>query len=969
MEQNDHQPADSPSAESAAGGDAAPDVPWATYRLQLTKDLPLARAEALVPYLVSLGVSHLYASPLLAARPGSQHGYDVIDHSRLNAELGTDAQFRSLALALRRRGLGMIVDVVPNHMCISDQANGRWQDVLENGPGAASTEFFDIDWGPPKPELAGKVLLPILGEQFGRELERGALKVSYAQGVFGLCYGDHCLPLDPRSWRLLLEPLWRLVAQRGGSEAPAAVEVESILRALGNWPVARGDHRARRHEREALVRRISQQVSDPAIKRDLDEVLFVINGTEGQPRSFDALERLVQSQPYRLAHWRVAAHEINYRRFFDINDLAAIRVEREDVFNVVHQLPARWLHEGLISGFRVDHVDGLLEPARYLQRLSNLGPAAGQRAPFIAVEKILAASERLPEEWSADGTTGYEHAATVGGVLVDADNAALLRDTWRKITGDTQTFADVAYTCKRLILATAVAAELTVLARRLDAISEQHRYTRDFTFASLAGGLREVLACFPVYRTYVNRDTREVSARDGQVIARAVREAAWRNPVINRSLFRFIEDVLMLRDPEGLSSGEREQRRDFVLRLQQLTGPVMAKGVEDTAFYRYFPLLSLAEVGGEPDRLGITVAEFHEYNRRRAETQPRGLSASATHDTKRGEDLRARLHVLSELPTEWTPAVVHWREMNQRLRVDATGAEQVDAAIELFIYQSLAGSWPLGGLAAQPDYRERFQAYVRKAIAEAKLRTSWINPDVEYEQAVAGFVDAIMDAARSGPFLESLQTFVGRIAAPGMWNSLAQVLLKVAGPGIPDIYNGCELWDFSFTDPDNRRPVDFRRRQAMLADVRQRASGDAAETARALLAAPEDGAIKMFVLQRALQVRRAHAAAFAGTTYEACTTSGRREQMAVAFARGARGQRVLAVTGRLFARLAPDGERPVGTVWYDTRVALPDVPAGARYREALTDRVLSPERRGDAASFALADVCAVLPVALIEETV
>ena len=955
-------------AGQAASNSLRDGKPLATYRLQFNKAFSLSRARELIPYLASLGISHVYASPLLAARPNSQHGYDVVDHSRLNPELGTETELEALAVALAECGMSLIVDVVPNHMCISDPGNARWQDVLENGRGAASTQFFDIDWGPPKPELAGKVLLPILGEQFGRELERGALKVQFADGVFRLSYGDNRLPLDPRSWRLLLEPLWRSVSQRLGTEAEEAVELESILRALGHWPTAPADHRARRHEREALVRRIAQQTANAATRHDLDGVLLAFNGTVGQPRSFDELERLVEGQPYRLAHWRVAAHEINYRRFFDINDLAAIRVEREDVFKVVHQLPARWLEKGWVSGFRVDHVDGLLEPARYLQRLYNLGASSGQKAPYVVVEKIVSLSESLPTEWSSDGTTGYEHLAATAGVLVDADNAALLRDTWRKLTGDTQTFADVAYSCKRLILATALSAELTVLARRLDAISEQHRYTRDFTFASLVGALREVLACFPVYRTYVTRDDKEVTARDQQVIARAVQQAAWRNPMINRSLFRFVEDVLLLRDPEGLSPAESDARRDFVLRVQQLTGPVMAKGVEDTAFYRYFPLLSLAEVGGDPDRLGITVADFHGINKTRAQIQPGGLSASATHDTKRGEDLRARLHVLSEVAKEWSQAVTHWREMNQAHRADSSGAEQVDAAIELFIYQSLVGAWPLGGLQAEPEFVPRFLAYVRKAMAEAKLRTSWINPDADYEQAVSSFVDVLLDPVRSGPFLTSLAEFAARIAGPGMWNSLAQVLLKVAGPGVPDIYAGSDLWDFSFTDPDNRRPVDFQRRQSLLAQVEEQAASDPAGTAGALLARPESGAIKLFVLQRALQVRKAHAETFAGSTYQPCAASGRRDRHVVAFARGEGGRRVVAVTGRLFTRLAENQERPVGNAWYDTRVALPDMPAGARYREALTDRWLSPERRDDAASFAMADVCAILPVALIEET-
>ena len=955
------------SGDAMKTTDDQPEIPVATYRLQLNKEFPLAQAHALVPYLASLGISHIHASPLLMARAGSLHGYDVVDHSRLNPELGTEADLTALAETLRSHGMGLIVDVVPNHMCISDPGNTRWQDVLENGRGAASNEFYDIDWGPPKPELTGKVLLPILGEQFGRELERGALQVRFAAGAFGLGYGDHHLPLDPRSWRLLLEPLWTRVCQRLGSDAAQAIEIESVLRALANWPLPPADHRARRHEREALVRRIALGTADPATKNDLDQVLAAFNGTVGQPRTFDALERLVQDQSYRLAHWRVAAHEINYRRFFDVNDLAAIRVEDENVFNVVHQLPMRWLAEGKVSGFRVDHMDGLLEPARYLERLANLGPSNGRRRPFVVVEKILATTERLPEEWICDGTTGYEHAAATAGVLVDADNAALLRDTWRTLTGGAQTFGDVAYAGKRLMLSTALSAELTVLARRLDAISEQHRYTRDFTFASLASGLREVLACFPVYRTYVTREAREVLPRDQQVITRAVREAAWRNPMINRSLFRFLEDVLLLRDPEGLTPAEQETRRDFVLRVQQLTGPVVAKGVEDTAFYRYFPLLSLAEVGGDPDRLGSSVADFHQINRARAAEQPHGLSASATHDTKRGEDMRARLHVLSELSKEWSLQVLRWREQNQRLRSDSSGAEQVDAAIELFIYQSLVGAWPAGGGEVHPHFGRRFLAYVHKAIAEAKQRTSWINPDADYEQAVETFVEGLLDAGRSGLFLQSLNEFVRRIDEPGMWNGLAQVLLKVAGPGIPDIYNGCELWDFAFTDPDNRRPVDFALREKTLFQMREDAAADPAGTARALFEKPHTGAIKLFVLQRSLETRHRHAATFAGPTYQACLASGRRERMVVAFARGETGRRVLAVTGRLFTQLVRTGERPVGNVWYDTRVALPDMPPGARYREALTDRWLVPERRDDAASFAMSDVCAVLPVALIEE--
>ena len=949
------------------GNPATRAAPLATYRLQLSSKLTLADARKLVPYLQTLGISHVYASPLLTARAGSTHGYDVVDHGRIDPALGGDDDLVALGGALAERGMGLVVDVVPNHMCISDARNVRWRDLLENGTGSVWTDFFDIDWGPPKAELAGKVLLPILGEQFGRELESGGLRVELDDGVFRLRRGDDLLPLTPPSWHLLLEPLWQRVATRVGTEAEPAVEpFESIVRALVNWPTERARRRwPRRHERDAIVRRIAKLVAeDSEIAADAARVVEAVNGTKSKPRSFDALERIVEAQPYRLAHWRVAAHEINYRRFFDINDLAAIRVERDDVFATVHELPLAWAARGLVTGFRIDHVDGLLEPARYLARLRALSAHDTAVPPAIYVEKILAAGEALPDDWPVDGTTGYEHLATTAGVLADADNAGAMRDVWRTLTLETRPYADVTYDSKRLILETALAAELTVLARRLDAISEQHRYTRDFTFASLLEALREVLSCFPVYRTYVARDTRDVAPRDRQVIVRAVREATRRNPVVNRSVFQFIEDLLLLRDPEELTAAEREARREFVLRLQQLTGPVMAKGVEDTAFYRYFPLPSLAEVGGDPDRLGITVDELHAVNARRAELQPRGMSASATHDTKRGEDARARLHVLSEIPDPWREAVLGWRGLNAPLRADA---DVPDPLTETFIYGALVGAWPPGGLSRAPDFRDRFVAYVGKAVAEAKLRTSWINPDAAYETAIADFVRALLDDGKSAAFLSSLDAFVGRIQTAGFLNGLAQVLLKVAAPGVPDVYGGTELWDFALADPDNRRPVDFVRRISTLSEIRRRAEIDVAGTARELLASPEDGAIKAFVLHRALVTRAAHRSAFESDGYAACAVRGARARHVVAFARGEAGHRVFAVTGRLYAALIKDGRAPMGEAWRDTTVAWPAPPAGATYREALTDLPLAATVQDGTCALPLAHLFEVLPVALVTE--
>jgi (1->4)-alpha-D-glucan 1-alpha-D-glucosylmutase len=615
--------------------------------------------------------------------------------------------------------------------------------------------------------LAGEVLLPVLGEQFGRELETGAVKVVFEEGSFHLEYGTRRFPLTPHSWQLLLEPLWRRVKERAGDDAPEAVEVESILRSLAHWPTERSAARARRHEREALVRRIATLADQPALRSDIDGVLAAINGKPGEPSSFDDLEKLVFQQHYRLAHWRVAAHEINYRRFFDINDLAAIRVERDDVFRTVHELPFRWAERGWVNGFRIDHVDGLLEPARYLAQIRQ---RVGGPPFYVIVEKILAAGESLPDDWMTDGTTGYEHLAATSAVLVDVENAPRLRDAWRDFTGQTTSYRDVVYESKRLILDTAMVAELTMLSKRIDALSEHHRYSRDFTLASLREALREVIACFPVYRTYVTREAAFAAERDALVIKTAIAEAARRNPVINRSVFAFIEEVLLLRDPDGLDLDQRQARRDFVLRFQQLTGPVTAKGVEDTAFYRFYPLASLAEVGGDPDRIGASVDELHVINRLRAQSSPRSLSATATHDTKRGEDTRVRLHVLSELPDEWRAAVVRWRGMNAAHRVRVGAVELPDPPTDYFIYQSLIGGWPIGDLAGDPSFRDRFKAYIAKATAEAKVHTSWINPDASYERAVEGFLDAILDPDRSAEFLADVARFVAVIRLPAFLN-------------------------------------------------------------------------------------------------------------------------------------------------------------------------------------------------------
>lgn len=943
-----------------------PTQPVATYRLQLSRDVNFQHARELIPYFKALGISHLYLSPLLAARPGSVHGYDVVDHARLNPDYGTEEDLGTFAAALAEADMGIIADLVPNHMCI-DPANSRFYDVLENGQASASTAFFDIDWGPPKAELAGKVLLPVLGEQFGRELERGAVKVVLEEGTFSLRYGERPFPLTPPSWRLVLERIWRRVRARAGEDSAQAVELESILRSLGNWPAEPAAVRSRRHERDAVARRIASLLDDAEVRSDFAAAIEAFNGVPGEPRSFDRLEQLVSEQHYRLAHWRVAAHEINYRRFFDVNDLAAIRVELDEVFRAVHELPFRWADKGWLTGFRIDHVDGLLEPERYLAQLRQRN-ASPPGTFYLTVEKILASGESLPEGWMTDGTTGYDHIAAVSAVLVDPENAGRMRELWRELAGQTMPFRDVVYESKRLILETAMVAELTVLAKRLDAVSEQHRYSRDFTFESLRDALREVIASFPAYRTYITRDATFAAERDARMINTATGEAARRNPVMNKSVFDFLEEVLLLRDPQGLDDEQRQARREFTLRFQQLTGPVTAKGVEDTAFYRFYPLASLGEVGGDPDRIGSSVDELHVINRLRAQTTPRSLSSTATHDTKRGEDTRARLHVLSEVPDAWRAAVLRWRELNAPHRSRPAAAEVPDPHTDYFIYQSLVGGWRTGGPASDPSFAARFKAYIRKANAEAKLHTSWINPNETFEKAIEQFLDAILDPRRSGAFLADVQRFVDTIELPGFLNGLTQVLLKVASPGVPDVYQGTEGWDFSYADPDNRRPVDFAARAALLEKVKGEAARDASSAASSFLSHPETGAVKMFVLGRALALRQTRKMAFESPRYEGLVAQGPRARHVIAFSRGEMGSRVFAVAGRLFARLVED--KPAGAVgeaWRNDGVQIAELLPGARYREALTNRGLSPERVNGVTGFTLADVFRHLPVALIEE--
>ncbi|HJQ35326.1 MAG TPA: malto-oligosyltrehalose synthase [Pyrinomonadaceae bacterium] len=950
-------------------------IPVSTYRLQFNRDFTFEQARSLVEYFSELGVTDYYASPVLKARPGSPHGYDVVDHTQVNPEVGSEEQLVELGRRLREQEMGLLVDVVPNHMCIASSENRWWQDVLDNGPSSPYARYFDIDWNPPNPALKNRVLLPILGDQLGHILERQELRLAYRDGGFTLNYWETQLPVAARASTLVLGVALESARALLGESHPDALELESIITAIEHLPPRTETDparlRERRREKDVIRRRLSRLVRESnEVRAAVHEAVARLNGEKGKPESFDVLEELVEHQAYRLSFWRVAADEINYRRFFDINELAAVRIEERPVFTAVHEVVLRLVRQGLVTGLRVDHVDGLLDPFKYLSDLQREAAAATRAEPdglpfYVVVEKILGHDELLRREWPVQGTTGYEFMNLLNGVFVDASNAPALRELYADFTGARVKFSDLLYECKRLILKAAMSSELYVLSRRLTRIAERSRYTRDFTQNSLHHALTETIACFPVYRSYIRRTAATVSEDDRLHINDAVRAAKRRNPAQDPSIFDFIASLLLLKDPKGLAPYERAERRDFALRFQQLTSPVTAKGLEDTAFYRFYPLASLNEVGGEPALIGVSAERFHERSRERQESWPHTLSATSTHDTKRGEDTRARINVLSEMPEDWNRALHRWRELNRARKTTLEGGEAPDANEEYLFYQTLVGTWPLGGRddEGRAEYTRRLQEYMQKALKEAKLHTSWIKPDEEYERAVSDFVAGVLDPSVSAAFINDFDEFQRTTTRAGLLNSLAQTLVKIAAPGVPDFYQGTELWAFTLVDPDNRRPVDYELRRSLLESMRDVGEGDVTEFAAGLLEEPSDGRVKLYVTTRALNFRRGHAELFARGAYVPLRAEGRRAENVVAFARALDGDAAIVVSGRFFTRLGVGREGPLSLsreAWGDTALQLEGVEGG-RFRDVFTGR----EFDASAGTLRLSDVLSPLPVALL----
>ena len=1074
--------------------------PVSTYRLQLNRSFRFSDARKLVGYLHELGVSTCYSSPILKARLGSQHGYDITDHNALNPEIGTAEELSELAAELKRHGMGLLLDVVPNHMGVGYGTNPWWQDVLQNGRSSKFANFFDIDWNPPRPELRNKVLLPILGNQYGEELESGKLALKYADGDFHIGYYDKVLPVDPQTVPLIFEAMGDPMTAGGAGNEDLGREFMALLVGFAELPshdTAEGDRAvARQREAPFLRQRLKDLVErQPEIRALVEEAVRRINGHAGDARSFDALHKLLEAQAYRLAHWRVSAEEINYRRFFDINDLVGLRMEDPKVFAATEALIRRLLAAGTATGLRIDHPDGLFNPPQFFARLQMLyaasqccGPEPRQpqaengieleiqnvfsqgtvaRAPlYVAVEKILEPGEELPRDWPVDGTVGYEFGNLVNGVFIDSGNRRAFTNFYQRFLGQWMDVESVIYNSKKLIMNTALSSEVNVLGHMLDEISSLDRRARDFTRSVLRDAIRETIACFPVYRTYID-ERGNISERDRGHINEAIARAKRRNSGMPGSVFEFLRDILLLR---GVDSGGGTPiygyRRQlyFTLKFQQFTGPVMAKGLEDTACYVYNRFVSVNEVGGSPKEFGVELDEFHRANLERLRNWPYSMLATSTHDSKRSEDVRMRLNVLSEIPRPWAAQVLRWRRVNRsRKRSLSDGRVVPDANEEYLLYQTLLGAWPMPAVPAsrlgaapgsagegtqavpgeagqasevlvkakaapsgengnghrraaiswsldkeqRKEFIARIQAYMTKAVSEAKVNMSWINPSQEYLAALHSFIARILtpgSESRPNRFLSQMEAFTARIAFFGAINSLSQTLIKLTSPGVPDVYQGQELFDFSLVDPDNRRPVDFQLRRRYLEELVARSrdllpqqtrmrSPEAPDpstpaNANAFAGGPEprefdelreemlrnwhDGRLKLWVTYRALTARREHRELFQLGSYIPLKIAGQNQSSqastataheVVAFARTSGQQMAVTVTPRFaYSMMAGEERMPLGDAWGEAELTLPPGAANMRFRNLLTGEVLEAGPQG---TLSCREIFASFPVVLL----
>ncbi|MDD5267211.1 MAG: malto-oligosyltrehalose synthase [Methylococcales bacterium] len=919
-------------------------IPVSSYRLQLNKHFTFIEATRLISYLRQLGISHCYTSPYLKARPGSRHCYDIVDHSEINPEIGGHEEFDRFVVELQRNGMGLITDIVPNHMGIMGCDNSWWLDVLENGQASCYASFFDIDWYPVKKTLQNKILVPVLGDHYGNTLEQQELKLVFdaEQGEFSIYYYQHRFPVDPQTYPFILSSQHEQLLNAFAPGDPVFLEFQTIDNSFSKLPLrtqtTEEKIEERKRDKEVFKKHLARLCLDSLpINRFIAFRVAEINRTAGD---CGELHALLEQQVYRLAYWRVAGDEINYRRFFDINDLAGLRIEDDKVFDATHQLILSLIEEGKTQGLRIDHADGLYDPVAYYQRLNkkiadilNINTVPEMPPIYIVAEKIVANYEYLSSDWPIHGTTGYTFTNIVNGVLIDSLAEKPLTRAYERFTGYRQDFGELVYQAKKMVMTTALASELNVLANQLSKIADASSKTRDYTLNSLRYALIEVIACFPVYRTYINSQT--VSKKDSQYINWAIEQGKQRSLAADKTVFEFIRAILLI-EHNGVVPVSSLLK--FIMKFQQYTAPVMAKGYEDTALYQYNRLISLNEVGSDLRRFGNSVNAFHHYNQERVRKWPHSMLCLSSHDTKRSADVRARINVLSEIPKLWQEAVLRWRKVNKskKSRIKQAIITRND---EYLFYQVLIGTWPLTNLtnAELTDYQERIQNYMIKAVREAKQHTSWINPNEVYENAVSQFVRRCLDADVSALFLQDFSGFEKQIRKPGLYNALAQTVLHLTSPGVPDNYQGNELWQFSLVDPDNRRPVDFNKNRRLLKEMDAMLAQpdlDRPLFINSLLENMEDGRIKLFIVMQTLRFRHQCAALFQNGDYLKINIHGAGADQLLAFARQDPNHFAIIVVPRLIAHLLNNNEpaKSLGDVWADTWMELPQ-KAPSHYQE------------------------------------
>lgn len=891
-------------------------VPRVTYRLLFNKNFTFKHAIKFVPYFHALGISHCYSSPLLAAKPGSLHGYDVIDPHRINPEIGTLEEFEQFVKILHQHEMGLILDIVPHHMYIGDAGNIWWQDILENGSASIYAKYFDIDWHPLKAIFDNKVYLPLLLDYYDLALKKGEIRVDYESGRLMIRLPYINLPTDPKSWIMILDEILSETEKKMAEKHEGLIELQQIITSLKDLSTTAEDDITKNKKRYEQIQYIKNSLSHFFIHHG-DILTMLIEQLKVLNQSPSLLDKFLNAQSYRLCFWRVANDEINYRRFFDIFEYASICVEEPSVFLDTHQLIFKFLKLGWLDGLRIDYVDGLWDPQKYLEDVREFAGSPDQF--YMIVEKILSGNEKLRPEWPIQGTVGYDFLNQLNGLYVFKEIGEPLVEVYKRFTGVTSYAFECKSECKKLITNTSFASECQALTRLLHLIAQGHRSSQDYTYESLRIGLTDVLAWFPVYRSYVRAAQHQIHEEDRDCITAAVNRSKRHNKMIDSSVYDYIQNVLLLEYPAELEAKHKIKWEKFVMRFQQVTGPIMAKGLEDTAFYRLYPLASLNEVGSELGSYGISKESFHKKNLERMEFWPHSMLSTMTHDAKRSADVRARINVLSEIPDAWEQAIFHWNKLNEKHKLHSEKGLAPDRNEEYLLYQILIGSWPLEKLELD-TYVKRIQGYMQKALYEAKLNTNRINPDKAYEEGVQAFIGKILNPELSREFLSSFIDFFSKIRDFGMLNSLSQLLIKMTSPGVPDIYQGDEIWDYRLVDPDNRGAIDFSKRQHLLDEI-----GESSFDFYQSLKTPEDGKIKLFITQQALRLRRELPELFSQGLYVPLKIEGKMQNNLLAFARVFKNEIVIVVSGRFFTQFMKnfscykEGESP----WEDIQIALP----------------------------------------------